>query len=211
MDILGGGIVSGGVVSAGIINGNKGTGLPPPSHVIYVYDTFTDVNGTQLTDHTPEIGGPWFIDGIGSIQNNEYVQGFSATFMLGIAAGVTDVKVSADCWGDTASAEPGVGVRHINASNNFHCFHTQVGNLFSLNRMLAGISVELDSASDPAIVQDVWFSHELTIVGDSLTATIASLGLTLTATDANHPAATDVVMRSSLTNGKIDNFKAETP
>lgn len=37
----------------------------------YLQDTFTDANGTALSSHTPEVGGPWTNTGVIEIQSNK--------------------------------------------------------------------------------------------------------------------------------------------
>jgi len=89
------------------------------SAVVYVWDTFTDTNGTLLSSHTPDTdseGGGWQGNDV-DIQSNEAAPVGSGARICMIDAGVSDCIITAGLTIGASGAIHGFGFRYIDGSN----------------------------------------------------------------------------------------------
>lgn len=131
---------------------------------ILVQDTFTDTNGTQLSSHSPDIGGAW-IDPIFSveeaqIQSNKLLVGFDAFYYNDIS-NVADVYVQIDCVTDGASLLAGLVVRYTDSSNYYYY---DPG--FGIKKLVGGTPTTIAAYAD---AQTAGSTYKLEAIGTTLT------------------------------------------
>lgn len=150
--------------------------------VIFVYDTFTDANGTSLASHTGELGATWTLHPDASyassearIQDNRLHQQ-AGTVTAYYASGVppsADYRVRARIFIVTAMTSDGTAVlgRMDTSANTFYSFRTQNSNTAILHSMVAGSLSTLDSTTFNVSV-GITYTLELRMVGTSIVGMI---------------------------------------
>lgn len=130
--------------------GSVGAGDPYAAYL--VYDTFTDVAGTNLTAHTPEKrpGANAWVSGLGTWQSDGDEAVLAATAgdhqnVVQIDAGDADVTVEADVI-VPATFDFRVVVNYVDINNFWMGMFSQVG--WTLYRRTAGAFTNIDSSPE---------------------------------------------------------------
>lgn len=113
-----------------------------------LFDTFTDTNGTRITDHTPDVGGPW--DGASSltsspsldavlIQDNQLSMPLDSAGCV-VDVGSSDIDVSST-YIPGANSKSGLWVLHATNGNGYtiRCRTPVAESVFEIVRWDAGV------------------------------------------------------------------------
>ncbi len=166
----------------------------PAGPTTYVEDTFTDTNGTELVDHTPDTdteGGGWSsrtatTDG-GRIQANVYEnEHTSREGQFLIDAGVADcvVRMTLNLGDNTQS---GMYVRYSDSSNFWQIRVRDDTQQVILYRVVAG-SFNADDTQSATIANNTDYDMVCTLSGNSVSCDVA--GVTVSATNSHNNTAT---------------------
>jgi hypothetical protein len=196
------------------------TDLGPGPTTDYFLDTFTDVDGTSLFVHVPDVGGAWASGGAtatqGIFSNRLRVIPTTANLSLYYASiGQSDYVLSATYLYDPVVATSITGslvFRYVDASNYWRLDIaplTGVSNI-RLREITAGVNT-IRAAASLALSAGVTYTLGATLSGTSISASINAT--TLNFTSANHQTATLAGLAFQQTSGTrsfqyFDDFKA---
>lgn len=175
---------------------------------VYLRDTFTDADGTNLTTHTMDVGSGWTVNaGTWTILGNELLKALTPNThqTCSADAGVADAVVSADLTIPVAGGYTGLSLRLADNNNGWYAELDEVGQMINLLEVVAG-GFTLRAAVGLTLARGSTYTLTATCVGPSITLAVG-------ATMCNYGSANTQLNTSRFgfrcyTGGSnIDNFK----
>jgi hypothetical protein len=140
---------------------------------LLLWDTFTDVTGTNITAHTMNIGPGWTVSGTTwTIQTNQVEVTGASGGTIYAGAGVANVTASVDVnITATTAVRHGHAGRFSDANNAWRTTLNQSGGLFELVEVASGTSTVRASAS-LTVNTGTAYTIAVTYNGTTITATV---------------------------------------
>lgn len=135
---------------ADISNANPlGTDWTDPSSLAIVYDTFTDTDGTLLTAHSPEKGGPWVVSGGGGVEIlSDTAIAPDGTQVVTTETSKSDVIVAGLCSGTPSTVNFGIVFRVLDTTTSYSCWAlVRTATQIRLNEMNSGVATARGSTT----------------------------------------------------------------
>lgn len=183
-----------------------------PGAATYVYDTFTDPDGTALQSHTPEIGTAW-TGGAGLITGGKLYA--SASLVARTQASDTDVSVEADIATPTSLTNIlGVMARTNSVGTTFLWAYFSGQHVILATTVNNAAAVTLATIVSPEVrAEGSTHKLRLTVVGNNCKVHVGAaqvINYTMTTGEAaGHAGLTYAGVRqfAATTTGVFDNFK----
>lgn len=178
-----------------------------------IYDTFTDADGTLLSAHTPDVGGPWTtITGyvISRIVGNRAGSNGADTQTAAIATLVADCTLS---WVthtftvSSTSVAAGIIVRAVNSGSLW-----RIGLLMGSNLLVIQENSTVRASAALSYVSNTDYVMTATLAGATITASCSSPAVatcTYNSATVNQATVTHGVYTRGNLYFNIDNFKCE--
>jgi len=177
---------------------------------VNVLDTFTDIESTNLEDHTPDLGGPWLVNALETwkiYSNRAGKVNSGLVHRAWIETGLSDCTISVTYNPMSESGGRSVVFRYIDEANYWD-IHWE-NNLARLYVYEAGIRILIDTASPP---QSTNTDYLITVVlnGNSILVSIDG-SPTLSGVSEVHATATKhgIVADAWRERQRHDNFTVE--
>ena len=177
-----------------------------------VYDTFSGVDGVNLTAHAPDIdtvGGGWlaYIGTIALLSNKAAPANAMFRHTYGINAGVADCIISSDLTYDSAADRAAAIVTRLSNANNLWVMTLYVNNIYLMDKN-AGVFTTRAIVAKP-MVNGTTYTCTLTVNGTSIVGNVG--GTAISFVSAFNQAATRhglelVTLGGTRGNLRADNF-----
>lgn len=185
---------------------------------VFVQDSFTDTDGTNLQGHVGEIGAAWTklpgFSGNATINGNTLINGTSeAAYYASGSPAAADYAVSADySWENSSFANLKIMGRADTSTGDHYALHyARSDATFRLQKHVSGSLTTLASGSQSLVNASTFRTHKLQLSGTNLEGFVDGVSMVSTS-DATITAAGKAGLRLSgaaNTRLRIDNFLAE--